>query len=184
VLYDGLNDQTTAEAEFRGAIEVDPGRGDGYAAMGDLLMRQEHYAEAGPWYAQAIDRNPGNRWWQYSRANAVRAAGDTASALSLYENSVAKFPDFGEAYFELALLQQASGDLNAAARSMDKALELMSAPIAWHFDQAGKVYAAASEWSRAADAYGRALGLDPSDRAAQAGLEQALAILGAATPVP
>ena len=184
VFYDGLNDQTTAEAEFRRAIGVDPRRGDGYAAMGDLLVRQEHYAEAEPWYAQAIERNPGNRWWQYSRANAVRAAGDNASALSLYENTVAKFPDFGEAYFELALLQEASGDLNAAARSMDKALDLMAAPIAWHFDQAGRVYAATGEWSRAADAYRHALALDASDGAASAGLEQVQAVLGDATPAP
>lgn len=177
VFFDGLNDAGAAEAEFRRAIEGKQDRGDGFAALADLLMRQKRYAEAEARYAQAVERNPNNRWWAYSRANAVRAEGDASRALALYQEIVDRFPDFGEAYFDLALQQEASGVLDAAALSMDNALEFMVGPIAWHFDQAGRVYAATAEWGRAAAAYRRALALDPSDPVAIEGLRRAEAML-------
>lgn len=145
VFFQGLNDPKAAEAEFQLAMQIAPERGEGYYAMGDLRDRQQEYTEAEGWFLQAVERSPNNRWWQLARANAVRAGGDLPRALTLYEAVTAQFPEFGEAHFNLALVYEGLGDLPNAARSMDRALEWMSAPTAWHFEQAARVYAAAGQ---------------------------------------
>jgi tetratricopeptide (TPR) repeat protein len=177
VYYESIGDAQAAEAEFSQAIEIAPAQGDGYAAMGELRARQQQYGEAEEWYVQAVDRNPNSRWWQLARASAVRSAADLERAARLYQDVTVQFPDFGEAYFELGLTYDLLGEPDRAAGCMDEALAKMMAPIAWHYDQAGRVYAAAGEWGMSADAYARALALDTTDSTATEGLLQAEAML-------
>jgi tetratricopeptide (TPR) repeat protein len=184
VYCESMGDDQAAEAEFSRAIELAPGQGDGYAAMGELHSREGRYAEAETSYLQALERSLNNRWWQLARADAVRATGDLTRAVELYEAVVAQFPGFGEAHFELAMTYDSLGESTLAARSMDEATAKMTAPAASHFDQAGRVYAAAGEWARAARAFEYALGLDPSDSVAAEGHAQAQAMLAQATPPP
>jgi tetratricopeptide (TPR) repeat protein len=183
VYYESMGDAQAAEAEFSRAIELASGRGEGYAAMGELTSRVQRYAEAEQWFLLAMERSSGNRWWRLARADAVRSAGEVERALLLYEEIVSQFPDFGESYFEMARMQAASGDHASAVWSMDQALALIASPIAWHYAQAGWVFGAANDWGRAVYAYRRALVLEANYPAARAGLERAEAML-AAPPAP
>ncbi|MBI1784276.1 tetratricopeptide repeat protein, partial [Candidatus Sumerlaeota bacterium] len=99
------------------------------AAM--LFMRRD-YDRAVGLYRSAAEDAPDNADAQYKYAFALLAAGRDDEAASKFEAIVARWPRHAESYYRLAQIQRLRGELDLAASSVDKALEMNRRfPGAW-----------------------------------------------------
>jgi tetratricopeptide (TPR) repeat protein len=137
-----------ALAEFRQAIALDPRPGNGYLAIGRVLAREERFAEAEAWFAEAAEHDLVYRRGTVS-TDATRAASKLSSAY-----------DAAWAYF-------LSGETKQAARAIEQALKLEpAAPNDYYVLRlAGQIYASAGEGEKALAAYRQALAIYPNDEA-------------------
>lgn len=95
-------------------------------------------------------------------ARKAAEAGKLAEAQSIYERSLAASPESPFLYRELAVIERRSGNLEAALRHAEKAAELNPAEPR-NFVTLGEIYEAQGDYAKAAEAYGTAVGLEPSD---------------------
>lgn len=95
-------------------------------------------------------------------ARKAAEAGRLAEAQAIYERSLAVSPDSPFLYRELAVIERRNGNLEAALGHAGKAAELSPAEPR-NFVTLGEIYEARGEYSKAVDAYGTAVALEPSD---------------------
>jgi len=168
--YERDGDVEAAVQAFRQAIAVEPERGDGYAALGNLYRRAKEYAAAESWFRQAVERAPENRWWWLSLANLQRAQGKDAAPT--YRQIIDQFPDFAAAYYELAWQYHLNGDDASAAQAIEAAIQHLEAPNPWYYVRAGAIYEAQNRTEAAIAAYVRALAVQPGHAGAQDALQR------------
>lgn len=169
-------EQTGAEAafaEFRKATAIDPRRGDGYLAIAQILVRENRYAQAIPWFDLALERNPRSRWYLVY-AGAARKAGELSRALDIYGQAVARFPSYAPAHFEMAWACRLNNQPEQAVLSIERALELMDIPDPAYYVRAGRIYEFAGNPAKAIPAYRQALALDPASEPARQALARLL----------
>ena len=172
VYYERGDGLLAALDEFQIVFASPESRGQGQYATGQVLVREQRYAEAYPWYAQAIELNPQNRWFYLAYGNAARQGGDLDLALGLYQQAVLLFPDFANAYYELAYAWQLSAQPGQAMAAIQKALTLVAPPNLNFFLRAGAIFEGASQPVPALENYRQALQLDPTNTSALAGLQR------------
>ncbi|MBM4467829.1 MAG: tetratricopeptide repeat protein [Chloroflexi bacterium] len=168
LLYCGYGSEA-ALAEFRRAIEIAPRRGDGYLAMGQVLAREKGYPEADVWFRMALERDPEKRWY-VTRANSARDAGELSLALEVYQETIALFPDYGEAYYDMAWAYYLDGQPEQARAAIERALEFGQGID--DYGRVGRIYESAGETEKALSAYQRVLASRPNDRTALEALER------------
>ena len=159
-----------ALAEFRRAIEIASGRGDGYLAMGQVLAREKRYPEADVWFRMALERDPENSSWYLIRANSARDAGELALALEVYRETIARFPNYGAAYYEMAWAYYLDGQTEQAIAAIERALEFRQGID--DYGRIGRIYESAGETEKALSAYQQVLASRPNDRTALEALER------------
>ncbi len=164
--YERGDGSEQAIAEFRKAIVIDQGQGDGYFAMAQVLTREQCFVEAEPWYRLALERNP-KREWYIARANTARSAGNLDLALAIYKEAVEKFPAYAAVYYEMALAYRLNEQPEEAKVSIEKALSLMVRPNELYYVRAGQIYEWSGEGGQALQAYRKALTINPDNSAAQ-----------------
>ncbi|RMI02073.1 MAG: tetratricopeptide repeat protein [Calditrichaeota bacterium] len=173
VYYERGDGVEAALKSFSHAIALSPEKGDGYFAIGQIMEREERYAEADSWFAQALQHNPDNRGWQLERANNLRAAGNLDGAMRLYEDTIAYFPDWAPAYYEMAWNYRLMGRPAEAMRAIDSALSLAGEmPEAWYFVRAGQIYEWGGKQDVALGFYNKALQLAPENKIALQGMKR------------
>ena len=170
VFYERGDGLEKAQSAFYTAIRIDPSRGNGYYAMGQVLAKEKLYKEADVWFVQALERKPDEPWWWVNRGNTARSASDFELALQVYRQTISLFPDFAPGYYDIALAYRLIGDQQGALEAIDKAIVLMNPPNIEYYVRAGQVYEWAGEEAKAFAAYNGALHLDPKNDAAQQGL--------------
>jgi tetratricopeptide (TPR) repeat protein len=171
VYFVSRSDGQLAELEFLEAIEINPKSGKGYFALAQLHNREGHYTDAEPYYQKALEFSPGNRWYSLDRANNARQAGDYQSSIKYYQETIARFPDFVQAYYHASLAYQLAGQESEAIKMIRKALKLMNPPDEDVYVRAGEIYRQAGFKEKAVAAYQDALTLNPSNEVAKKGLE-------------
>ncbi len=72
--------------------------------------------------------------WQPEQANNLRLAEE------ILQSSVAKFPKFDRAYFELAWVYSLQGSYEKALSAINMAIEFASTPNHWYFARKGQIY--------------------------------------------
>jgi tetratricopeptide (TPR) repeat protein len=152
-IYDSGAGFDMAEIEFQQAISLAPDQGDGSYAIGQALIREERFNEADPWLADAIQREPNERWWQLTRANAARSAGNIVLAFQLYTDLAGRYPDWSGVYYELAWAYKMTKRPEAAIQSMRQAISLAQLPDGWYYYRCGQIYESQGEYSNALEAY-------------------------------
>jgi len=172
VYYGKDGDFQRALDAFQKAILIAPERGEGYFAIGQLMVREQRYVEADMWFAQAIQRTPNIKWWWLARANATRSAGNFDDALKLYRQAIEQFPDWAAAYYEIAWAYRLISRTEEAVQSIETALSLVESPNAWYFVRAGEIYEWLGNMDVAIDFYRRALEIDPQNKTARHNLER------------
>ncbi len=170
---DGLQ---AAMSEFQKAINAPKSQGYGQLAIGQILTREKRFEEADAWFVQALALNPDARWWYLARGNAARQAGNLTLALAVYQEALARFPDYAQAYYEIAYADQLNEQPAPAMAAIEQALVLMTPPNAYnnayYYARAGSIYEWAGDASRALHAYRQALLIDPHNAAALQGVQR------------
>ncbi len=168
-------DARAAQEHFNRALTVAPayapalaGRGDALLALGEreaALASFEAAVQADPALSGLRGRIDVLRFRgleeDVGAARQAAEAGRLDEAQLIYERSLTASPDSPFLYRELAAVERRIGNLEAALRHAEKAVELSpSEPRA--FITLGEVYEAQSAFALAADAYGTAVTLEPS----------------------
>ena len=160
---DGLQ---AAMSEFQEAINAPKSQGNGQLAIAQALTREKRFEEADAWFAQALALNPDAQSWYLVRGNAALQAGNLALALAVYQEALARFPDFALAYYGIAYVYQLNEQPAQAITAIEQALVLMVPPNAVYYVLAGSIYEGAGDESQALHAYRQALLIDPQNAAA------------------
>ncbi|MCB0063731.1 MAG: tetratricopeptide repeat protein [Caldilineaceae bacterium] len=164
--------------QFQRAIAAAPHAGVGYYATAFLLNREERYAEADPWYQQALARRPEERSWWLSRAVAMQKAGDQTTALQLFTSMQQQFPDYAyghyqaaQAYYEAKQQEPAIRAIESAIRQLDPQRDSAQTQ-ATYYARAGRIYEWAGQVQEALAAYQKAHELNPNRQDVREGLQR------------
>lgn len=115
---------------------------------------------------QALAKNPRNAQIRFMRAVILVDLKDLAGARAAFEKLTEEFPELPEPYNNLAVLYAADGQLESAKKLLETAL-LVAPNYGTAYENLGDIYL-----QLAADAYQRAVKLEPNNR--QAGSKLAL----------
>jgi len=166
---DGLE---AALGEMHRALALDSESGDVHIIIGMLMGEARHCDEADTWFRLGLERNPYSAWGHLMRANYARACGNLDFALSLYQETLALFPNFAAAYHEIALVYKLNNQPQEAVDAVEKSLKLMDPPDPWFYVRAGEIYEWAGMLDDAVAAYQHALALDPNNSVALQALQR------------
>jgi spermidine synthase len=152
-----------AEHYRKAAVEpAYPAAASGYDGLAACSARTGDLARARKFYRLSLDLNPYNRSTSYNLARLSMAAGDTASAIALYEKTAALFPGDADAVAGLARVYAARRE------NLDRALELArhaasAGGRAYHYNALGWVLCERGDLGGARRALKRALDLEPDN---------------------
>lgn len=179
IAYEQDHNAEKAMKQFQRAVDVAPGDGDGYYAIGSLLSRETQYQEAALWFLQAVEREPEQMWWWLSRATALEQAGNLPAALKLYADIQQKFPTFAQGYYQAAWAYHNAEEREQAIDAIEHALQVMTSDgisqpqiQANYYTRAGQIYEWTGQLQKAVTAYEQAAQLDPQRQDVQAGLQR------------
>jgi tetratricopeptide (TPR) repeat protein len=114
-------DPGKAAAQYRRAIELNPGNPSYYLALGKVVgqMGPEHNAESMRVLRKALDLKPGDIPSQFALGLACERAGDMHCAAPLLEQVVARYPDELPPHVALARVYAKLKDHERAARERE-----------------------------------------------------------------
>ncbi len=142
---------------FRNVVSASP---DDYWTWGQLglLMEQLGRLEtAGEYYSAGVQANPSYAW-AYHRLGLL--AEDPFRAVEFLEEAVAADSSFSQAWIDLGLACEDTGDLYRAAEAFRKSLE--HNPSSWAWGELGWTLESVGDLSAAAEAYESGVSLDSS----------------------
>lgn len=170
--YERGDNLQAAMDEFQEVIKSPESRGNGQLAMAMVLTGEKRFEEADAWFVQALSNNPDNSWSYVLRADAAMQGGNTALALTFYQEALKRFPDFAPAYYEIASAYWTTGQPDQAIAAIQQALACITPPNADYYTRAGNIYEWHADESQAIQAYRQALLIDPKNAGALEGLER------------
>jgi tetratricopeptide (TPR) repeat protein len=130
--------------------------------VAQFLIDAGQYLEADPWLVQAIERDPAARWYWFLRGRTAYQAGDLVLSRAVLEETIARFPDWGLAYSELALTLMDSDRPLEALVWIDKAILYMDSPNAWYFVRKAEIHRMIDQNEEALGAYQDAWEINPA----------------------
>jgi tetratricopeptide (TPR) repeat protein len=171
-IYEATGDFNAAKSQFEKAISLDVDSAAGYAAIGQLLGREERFAEADEWLRQAIEKNPQQSYYYLLRANFLRSAGELRQAIQQYNQMAELFPDETDAYYHLALAYKMDDQPTQAMEAIEKAIRLALSPQINYYLRAAEIYEWAGDIPNAVEAFENVLLIDPQNQDAIEGIER------------
>jgi superkiller protein 3 len=171
-IYNQKADWKSAIREFEKAIEINKSEPEGYFAIARLLTMESRYPEADPYYVLAIERKPGDRWYQVSWATNTRNSGNIPLAVEIFERILVQYPDYSQAYYEAALAYYLNKQLDKAKDAIEQAISLLNYQDQWYFTRAGAIFEAAGDINQALDYYQQALEVNPRNTTALEGVSR------------
>jgi tetratricopeptide (TPR) repeat protein len=128
---------------------------------GDELVDQGKYAEAIPYYDQALALEPRNAVALCGKGVALNALGNYSEALTVLDQAIAISPGYAKAWYEKGNALNGLGRYDEAIIAYDKALEIY--PAYGYLAYYGKANALAGlgKYSEAIPLYDKALSLEP-----------------------
>ncbi|MGA9398161.1 MAG: tetratricopeptide repeat protein [Anaerolineaceae bacterium] len=172
VYYQRGDDLEVAMSAFKRVNIIDPTRGEGFLAMGQVYAREKQYQKADEYFVRAIELNPQVWNWWITRANALRESGNLSSALVIYQQALELFPDRAPIYYEMAWAYRLMESKSEAIQAIEQALALSASPFEWYYIRAGQIFEWAGEPDKAIAAYRAAIQINPGNANAQAALKR------------
>lgn len=161
-----------AYSEIEIAISIDKDRGYGYFAKAHLLAQIGNIKEADYYYSLAIEKTPHQKSWYLERAKNAINIGDLSLAATILADATYLFPDYADAFYEIAWVFHLLGNDADAQRAIKEAiLRKKSVPI-WYYIRAGEIFEAGGKFEDAISTYKRILELDSDNRTAIKRLEE------------
>ena len=170
------NDNKSAASHFERALAVNLAYAPALAGRGEALLKLGERDQALRSFEAAIAADPQLSALR-SRIDVLRfrglqndvdaarkaaEAGKLAEAHTLYERTIAASPDSPFLYRELAVVERREGNLAAALGHAQKAAELNPSESR-NFMTIGEIYEALGDYAKAAEAYGAAAAIEPSE---------------------
>ena len=121
-LYHYTEDEMVASSYFYHAIEIDKNFADTYGAFGDMMATEQNYEDAYMWYIKGIELDPDRRWWYVARSNMIREDGNLPIALKSYQETIQRFPNYAQAYYEMAWAYRLNGQPDLAVNAIKQSL--------------------------------------------------------------
>jgi tetratricopeptide (TPR) repeat protein len=123
----GAGRESEAVAQYRAALQLQPGLAEGHETLAVALADGGQVREAMAEYGRALQLEPANPDFEFNLANALAQTGDLPAAIGHFQRALSLRPNFPEACLNLgnALLQ--SGRPEEAARQYRTALRLRPA---------------------------------------------------------
>jgi len=169
-------DNREAASHFERALAANPAYAPALAGRGEALLTLGQRDQALSSFEAAIAADPQLASLK-SRIEVLRFrglqddvdvarkaadAGRLDDARQMYERTISASPDSPFLYRELAIVERRQGNLAAALEHAQKAAA-MNPTEPRNFITIGEIYEAQSEFSKAADAYGTAVSLEPNE---------------------
>jgi adenylate cyclase len=142
-LMDDFWEFTSAENEFKRAIDLRPSYATVYHWYSVLLVYLRRHAEALVAEMQALDLDPVSRVFNMMKANILTMLGRTEESLQEYNKLIELNPDFSPAYFWKSNLHVLLREYDSAILDAKKSADLGGSPIsklqlAWVYAVAGE----------------------------------------------
>ena len=171
LVYDESGDAQAAAGYFNEAISVAPGRGDGYYALGQLLVREEQPEQAVNWFQEASENEPGSLNNLLVYANLLRDTNQFNLALVEYQKAMAGWPDSWYPYDRVAQAYWMYDMPDQAIDAIEKAIELNPKNLGIYL-RAGFMYEELGRTEDALMVYQIALLINPEHPTAQDAIER------------
>jgi tetratricopeptide (TPR) repeat protein len=113
------------EEKYREAIRLAPGYFRAHSFLAMLLHNEKRFEEALAEWNLAVELAPGSYSSRLGLGRTLLAVGQKDRAREVWERLVEARPDRSEAFTELAALAHGRGDLEAAARYLQRAYQLL-----------------------------------------------------------
>lgn len=118
------NDPAAAESMLQRLLAASPRDPMALHVMSLLLLRRGEVDKARTFAVAATEAAPAHPGLHYALANLLHDAGRAAEAVPVFGNAVRLKPDFFEAWNNLGLAAQDSGDLRGAEEALRRAMDL------------------------------------------------------------
>lgn len=135
-LYTRYQDVDSAERLIEQAIAEDEKFAEAYAWMGHMMSAEGRPDEAYDWYRKANEIKPSKNW-RLLQANMARVT-DLALAFTSYDIIIKDFPDYADAYYELAWAYLLANEIDMAIDAIEKALSYAPANGRYYY-RAGEI---------------------------------------------
>jgi tetratricopeptide (TPR) repeat protein/tRNA A-37 threonylcarbamoyl transferase component Bud32 len=126
-----------AEAEYRAAVQLDPGPPMYLFGLGSILMQTRRLGEAEAIFREGIRRWPNSEGGYLSLGNVLRHQGRTAEAEAAFREAIRLKPDYALTHANLGSLLQSKGRLAEAEAAYREAQRLDPAYAQYHIDLGG-----------------------------------------------
>lgn len=114
-----LGDMEAAKGELLDTLRLQPSDVGSLVVLGNIYFRHEKDPKAAEkFFSRALELKPGDAHALNSLAAVHAQLGRNADALVVFEKSIAAAPDFPNAHFGKALLEQKCGCLEAALKTL------------------------------------------------------------------
>ena len=160
VIYRGTGDTDRAVEELRHELDLRPNSDAAHQMLGEILTDTGQIDAAEREFQQAIALRP-NFWGNYDALGlALYRIGRFREAAAAFERVTELQPDNANGFQRLGTAYNAAGDTPRAIVNYERALTLAPTPKA--YANLGFVYYSQHRFADAANAYNRALALDPT----------------------
>lgn len=160
-----------ATKAYEKVLIYDPRNSSIYFSVGQTLAQQKKYDEADLWFQRAIDIIP-RREWLLTRARVSRNAGNLLLSQEIYEKIISKYPEFAQAYFEIAWVYYQEKKYGKAEISIELAIHYSHLPKSNYYIRAGRIYEKVGKEQKAIEAYEKVLNIEPGNNVALKRLKQ------------
>lgn len=123
-VYERMRNRDAALADYRLAVQRDPGDADCHRALGLLLLEMNQYAKAEGHFQALSELRPGDPTARLGIARCVVARGDVDQARRVLDELLDAYPDSVRALIERGKLATDGEDLTQAERRLRRAVEL------------------------------------------------------------
>jgi len=155
-------DRATAEAEYRKAIELDPGYSRAYISLGFIYKEHQKYREAEEALRRACGLDPGASQVFFLLGIVCEAQEKYDEARLSYEKTIELAPEDPAAYFRLAGIATQEGEIEKAETLYKKVIEL-DKDYAGAYLQLGILYDGHGKKEAAVAAFIEAVNAEPGD---------------------
>jgi len=171
LFYEYGGNSERALSHFKQAIQAAPEAGEGYYAVGQVLVREDRHSEAGEWFFQASKNGPEKLNHLLAYANWLRDMSQHEAALAEYQKAIELRPEYWYPYYDLSWAYQIKDQPEQAIRYIEKAIELDPNNL-WVYLRAGAIFEAAGHADKALEAYRQAVAIKPDHAKALGAIER------------
>ena len=149
-----------AIAEYTRAIQLDPGRANGYSSRGRAWENKRQFDKALADYDQAIRLNPTDASFYENRGNAWAQKNDFEKAFADLNHAIQLNPKLAPAYNDRGAAWMGKKDFDKAIADFNTAIQL-DPTCAFAYNNRGAVWINRNKYDKAIDDFSQAIRLDP-----------------------